>query len=182
MSPLLFNFALDPLIQKLENEGRGFVTDSEPITAMAFADDLVILSSSLEGMSHNLAILERFSELTGMQVQPGKCHSFFIDASGGSVAINNCPPWRLAGRPIHMIGPTESVRYLGIEVNPWRGIFSRDWVAQAKNCTQVIGSAPLDPIDKVSLLCDYALPRLIFGADHCMATVKTLTEVDGIVN
>jgi len=124
MSPLLLNIALDPLIQKLENEGRGFATDSEPITAMAFADDLVILSNSLEGISNNLAILERFSKLTGMQVQPGKCHSIFINASGGRVTINNCPPWKLAGRPIHMIGPTESVRYLGIEINPWQGIFS----------------------------------------------------------
>jgi len=160
MSPLLFNIALDPLVQKIEMEGRGFNTDFKPITAMAFVEDLVILSRSVEGMSHNLAVLEEFSRLTGMQVQPSKCHLFFIDASGGSVTINNCPPWRLAGRPIHMIGPTESVRYLWVRVNPWRGIFSKDWVAQSRNWIEVIGSASLDPIHKVSLLCDYALPRL----------------------
>ncbi|KAK9535943.1 hypothetical protein VZT92_005793 [Zoarces viviparus] len=46
MSPLIFNLALDPLIQTLEREGRGFAVNGKPITALAFADNLVMLSSS----------------------------------------------------------------------------------------------------------------------------------------
>ncbi|NXX37533.1 PO21 protein, partial [Nicator chloris] len=54
MSPLLFNLALDPLLCKLETEGQGFQQGGLKITAMAFADDLVLLSDSWDGMCCNI--------------------------------------------------------------------------------------------------------------------------------
>ena len=178
MSPILFNLALDPLIQTLELEGRGFPTDRESITAIAFADDLAVLSDSWEGMVHNLAVLEEFSRLTGMKVQPRKCHAFFIQGNGKKYSVNNCVPWQLGGASIHMVGPDETVRYLGVGVNPWQGFSSEDWVAKSLEWVKAISKAPLDPMAKVKLLCDYAAPRMIFAADHCMLSAKVLTEVD----
>lgn len=46
MSPLLFNLALDLLLCKLKYAGEGFHQGGLKITAMAFADDLVLLSDS----------------------------------------------------------------------------------------------------------------------------------------
>ncbi|NWR53758.1 PO21 protein, partial [Regulus satrapa] len=66
MSPLLFNIALDPLLCKLEAEGCGFQQGGTKVTAMAFADDLVLLSDSWEGMKTNIRILETFCDLTGL--------------------------------------------------------------------------------------------------------------------
>ncbi|NXA71234.1 PO21 protein, partial [Mohoua ochrocephala] len=50
MSPLLFNLAMDPLLCKLEESGKGYHRGSSSVTAMAFADDLVLLSDSWENM------------------------------------------------------------------------------------------------------------------------------------
>ncbi|NXX24033.1 PO21 protein, partial [Podargus strigoides] len=72
MSPLLFNLALDPLLCKLETEGQGFQQGGLKITAMAFADDLVLLSDSWDGMCCNIGILETFCKLTGLQTQGEK--------------------------------------------------------------------------------------------------------------
>ncbi|NXI29102.1 PO21 protein, partial [Sterrhoptilus dennistouni] len=72
MSPLLFNLALDPLFCKLEAEGKGFHRGGFRVTAMAFADDLVLVSDSWEGMCHNIKILETFCDLTGLQTQGEK--------------------------------------------------------------------------------------------------------------
>ncbi|NXX51919.1 PO21 protein, partial [Tricholaema leucomelas] len=72
MSPLLFNLALDPLLCKLENSGYGYQHCDKNITAMAFADDLVLLSSSWDGMNRNIKILETFCDLTGLKVQGEK--------------------------------------------------------------------------------------------------------------
>ncbi|TRZ23931.1 hypothetical protein HGM15179_003202 [Zosterops borbonicus] len=69
MSPLLFNLALDPLLCKLEAEGKGFHRGGFRITTMAFADHLVLVSDSWEGMCHNIKILETFCDLTGLQTQ-----------------------------------------------------------------------------------------------------------------
>ncbi|NXH44027.1 PO21 protein, partial [Dicaeum eximium] len=72
MSPLLFNLALDPLLCKLETEGKGFHHVGFKVPAMAFADDLVLLSDSWEGMCHNIRILETFCECTGLRTQGEK--------------------------------------------------------------------------------------------------------------
>ncbi|NWS93330.1 PO21 protein, partial [Toxostoma redivivum] len=72
MSPLLFNLAMDPLLCKLENEGKGYHRGQSSITAMAFADDLVLLSDSWENMKTNIKILETFCKLTGLKTQGEK--------------------------------------------------------------------------------------------------------------
>ncbi|NWZ01398.1 PO21 protein, partial [Loxia curvirostra] len=66
MSPLLFNLAMDPLLCKLESEGCGFKHGGWKVTAMAFADDLVLLSDSWDGTQRNIKILETFCQLTGL--------------------------------------------------------------------------------------------------------------------
>ncbi|NXR92732.1 PO21 protein, partial [Hypocryptadius cinnamomeus] len=71
-SPLLFNLAMDPLLCKLETEGQGFQHGGLKITAMAFADDLVLLSDSWDGMCCNIKILETCCEHTGLQKQGKK--------------------------------------------------------------------------------------------------------------
>ncbi|NXM38095.1 PO21 protein, partial [Gymnorhina tibicen] len=72
MSPMLFNLALDPVLCKLETEGKGFHHDRFVVTAMAFTDDLVLLSDSWEGMCQNIRILETFCDATGLRTQGEK--------------------------------------------------------------------------------------------------------------
>ncbi|NXU21496.1 PO21 protein, partial [Pardalotus punctatus] len=72
MSPLLFNLAMDPLLCKLEECGKGFHQGQSSVTAMAFADDLVLLSDTWENMKQNIKILETFCHLTGLQTQGAK--------------------------------------------------------------------------------------------------------------
>ncbi|NXN20316.1 PO21 protein, partial [Indicator maculatus] len=72
MSPLLFNLCIDPLLCTLEESGNGFDYDMTKITTLAFADDLVLLSSSWSGMNKNIEILEAFCELTGLKTQGEK--------------------------------------------------------------------------------------------------------------
>ncbi|NWR95726.1 PO21 protein, partial [Furnarius figulus] len=72
MSPLLFSLTLDPLLCKLEDCGKGYHQGGHTITAMAFADDLVLLSGSWEGMKKNIEILEAFCQLTGLRTQGEK--------------------------------------------------------------------------------------------------------------
>ncbi|NWW69462.1 PO21 protein, partial [Ifrita kowaldi] len=72
MSPLLFNLVLDPLLCKLKAEGEGFHHGGFKLRAMAFADDLVLLSDFWEGMCRNIKILETFCDFTGLRTQGEK--------------------------------------------------------------------------------------------------------------
>ncbi|NXF65137.1 PO21 protein, partial [Ciccaba nigrolineata] len=72
MSQILFNLSVDPLLRNLEEEGCGFQHCSKNITTTAFADDLVLLSRSWEGMQKNTGILEVCCNLTGVKTQGGE--------------------------------------------------------------------------------------------------------------
>ncbi|KAJ3583331.1 hypothetical protein NHX12_024351 [Muraenolepis orangiensis] len=79
LSPLLFNLAIDPLLSKLQEVGEGFDMGEEKLTVLAYADDLVLLSSSWSGMNKNMGVLEAFCNLTGLKVNTRKCHGFLVD-------------------------------------------------------------------------------------------------------
>ncbi|KAJ8333413.1 hypothetical protein SKAU_G00414210 [Synaphobranchus kaupii] len=92
------------------SRGKGFPTHDGEIAALAFADDLVMLSHSWDGMSHNIKILEKFCSLTGLSVQAKKCHGFLLTPTHDSYTVNDCSPWRIGGADLHMISPEESER------------------------------------------------------------------------
>uniref|UniRef100_A0A3Q3EML5 Reverse transcriptase domain-containing protein n=1 Tax=Labrus bergylta TaxID=56723 RepID=A0A3Q3EML5_9LABR len=111
MSPLLFNLAIDPLF----------------LSSLAFVDDLVLLSDSWDGMSGNLAILNKFCQLSGLRVNLAKSHGFLIEKRGKTkISVNNCPPWCIAATPIHMVGVGKTVTYLGIQIKPLKGVARPD--------------------------------------------------------
>lgn len=73
--------------------------------SLAFADDLVLLSVTWGSMCNNLALLDKFSHTTGLQVNPKKCHWFSISYNKHWQQITNeCAAWKIIGTDIHMIG------------------------------------------------------------------------------
>ncbi|KAJ8333400.1 hypothetical protein SKAU_G00414080 [Synaphobranchus kaupii] len=181
MSPLLFNLAMDPLINMLESRGKGFPTHDGEIAALAFADDLVMLSHSWDGMSHNIKILEKFCSLTGLSVQAKKCHGFLLTPTHDSYTVNDCSPWRIGGGDLHMISPEESERYLGVGLSPWVGIAKPDMESQLRHWIQCIDEAPLKPSQKVVILNDFAIPSLMYQMDHVESSITSLAKTDGLV-
>ena len=97
LSPLLFNLAIDPLLNTLEAVGKGFSAAGVKLTTLAFADDLVLLSDSWAGMQTNLKILDVFCSLTGLAVHAWKCFGFLLTPNRGRWSVklefNNCQPW-----------------------------------------------------------------------------------------
>ncbi|XP_051494136.1 mitochondrial enolase superfamily member 1, partial [Apus apus] len=178
MSPLLFNLAVDPLLCKLQECGEGFQIHSQNITALAFADDLVLLSNSWEGMMKNIEIVETFCNLTGLKTQGEKCHGFYIQPTKDSYKINDCPAWPINGTPLNMIDPGSSEKYLGMNIDPWVGISKPELLSKVKNWLHRIDRAPLKPFQKVEILRTYAMPRLIYSADQANVKITHLETLD----
>lgn len=181
MSPLLFNLALDPLIHALESLGRGYKVGTSNLSTLAFADDLVMVSSSWDGMVDNIRILESFCRLTGLAVQARKCYGFMIKPTKDSFTVNDCQNWSIGGVQLQTVGPGEVVKYLGTKVDPWKGITEPTLGEQLQDWIGKIGRAPLKPTQKVSILNGYAVPRLIYLADHCDCKEGALKALDGLI-
>ena len=179
LSPLLFNLAIDPLLLMLEAKGVGFGQGEGRVTVLAYADDLVMLSDSWDGMCKNMGILEAFCNLTGLKVNTTKCHGFF--AAGGrrtANKFNNCPPWTLGGANIHMVGPGETVDYLGLSFDPWKGPRQPDIATLVDDLGQKISQARLKPSQRLELFCTYAIPRVLYKAIHSTFRSTCLRQAD----
>lgn len=178
MSPLLFNLAMDPLIHGLERLGKGLSVSGTKVTTLAFADDLVLVSDSWQGMAHNLGILEAFCDKTGLKVKPSKSNGFLLSPTRDSFTVNNCPPWVLGGSPLRMVQAAETVGYLGVRVSPWKGIVQPTLYEDLLRWCENINRAMLKPSQKVVMLNKFAIPRLLYRADHCDVKSGTLHLLD----
>lgn len=181
MSPLLFNLALDPLIHGLERFGKGYTVAGHRVTSLAFADDLVLVGGSWTDMAHNLELLQEFCRNTGLRVQPKKCHGFFVRPCSGSFSVNDCAPWVLGGKALQLTSIEETIKYLGVNVNPWGGIVKPDLAVSLDRWCRNIGKAPLKPSQRVTLLNQYAIPRLHYQADLCEVSDGVLCNLDGLI-
>uniref|UniRef100_A0A3B3V1B0 Reverse transcriptase domain-containing protein n=1 Tax=Poecilia latipinna TaxID=48699 RepID=A0A3B3V1B0_9TELE len=178
MSPLLFNLCLDPLLTFLDQRGSGYTLSGQRITALAYADDLVLLSGSWAGMAVNLRILERFLEHTGLDIKIKKCGGFFLRAPNHIVTVNHCADWSIHSTPIPWIDETQSYRYLGVDVSPRRGILPSDPLKEIMPLLRKISKAPLKPTQKVKMLLTYGIPRVVYGADMSLVGTVGLRRVD----
>lgn len=181
MSPLLFNLAMDPLINALELMGQGYTINGNRLATLAFADDLVLVSESWDGMEKNLAILESFCSLSGLVVQAKKCYGFLLTPTHDSYTVNNCRPWNIMGNELNMIAPGDSEHYLGTKIDPWVGIVKADMIHQLQEWIGRIDQAPLKPSQKLVILRTYTIPRLIYLADHTDCKVNCLKVVDTLM-
>uniref|UniRef100_A0A3Q2Y7G9 Reverse transcriptase domain-containing protein n=1 Tax=Hippocampus comes TaxID=109280 RepID=A0A3Q2Y7G9_HIPCM len=177
LSPLLFNLAMDPLINKLEVSGRGLEWDGERIATLVFADDLVLVCGSMNDMFYQLRTLEEFCRLTGLKVQPKKCYGFTI-ARG---MVNAEGPIILDGQPIQMVNPGQSVKYLGVQVGPDNGITAPDICSMLELWLTNVSEADLKPSQKIEILNTYTLPRVLYQAALGKVSRGVLGTMDRMV-
>lgn len=71
-----------------------------------------------------------------------------------------------------MIGSGESEKYLGIQINPWKGVMKPPLQEMLDRMVKKIEKARLKPSQKIEILKSYAIPRLIYIADHGMVRKK----------
>ena len=73
LSPALFNQYLDPLLDDLRNSGVGCHIGGVCTNSFAYADDIALLSPSMNAMSKLIEICERYSKDFSISFNPSKC-------------------------------------------------------------------------------------------------------------
>ncbi len=133
LSPYLFLIFIEPLLRWLQQGGRGYAPGClaetqfpKTIAALAYADDLNALTSSLSNLKLQAQKVERFAQWSGMEVNARKCAASAIlhgQAAAGLVKRADdervIKP-RLEGKinmgngPVPYLPPDEPYKYLGI--------------------------------------------------------------------
>ena len=119
LSPLLFNIYLSDLTRQIggENCKPLKIHASNPISCIIWADDIVLLSETEEGLQCMLNHLSEYTKINGMKINSDKTKSMIFNKSGKifrrTFTVGN-----------ERIFTTSSYKYLGFLVTPSGEIFS----------------------------------------------------------
>ena len=161
LSPVLFNMVLDESVCMVEGLSPSVDIGGVRINTMAFADDLVLAATTGAGLQ--LLVTEITSHLaaTGLTVNPSKCKTLSIASNKHEKKwfILTDPVVSIGGRWLPTLGPLETYEYLGIQVGG-KGRLSTPG-SLLENGLEQLTRAPLKPQQRVYLLINHLIPRLM---------------------
>ena len=113
LSPLLFNIFLSDLEDRLEKpESQPVeISPGEPLGCLIWADDLLILSQTENGLNNMLKELKQYSEENGLKVNMDKTKTMIFNKTGRHMRRN----FYLGNLKVKT---TREYKYLGFKVTP----------------------------------------------------------------
>jgi hypothetical protein len=181
LSPFLFNLTLDPLLEILE-EMPGFrLGGAQNISALAFADDLLLLATGRDDAQALLRETNHYIQQMGMSLAVDKCASFTIVPSADSWYIVD-PGLRLEdNQRIPYSSAESSMCYLGGNISPWSGLQCRDLITHMEGTLKRLRNAPLKPHQKLSLTTSHILPNFLHKIILTTPPITTIRSADQVV-
>jgi hypothetical protein len=166
LSPLLFNIAMDPLLEAISAQNNGYKWDESglQLEALCYADDNGLLTEDPKDMQENLEVVNEFCRATGMKLNVKKSAGYDIKPSANrSYVINDFhPKWVVDGQKLPLIAPADSTKYLGVKVNSWNGVTKENLGEKLELWCSRIDKASLKPRQNLVMLNQYAIGRLQF--------------------
>ena len=107
LSPLLFNLYINDLTQIIYNKNEPAELDNCPINCLMYADDIVLISKSQEGLQRSLNSLNEYCNEWDLTVNTDKTKVVVFNKRG---VLNKCPV-TYQGKPLKV---EQEFKYLGI--------------------------------------------------------------------
>lgn len=178
LSPLLFNLVIDELLDELPDR-LGYNIKGVNVKALAFADDLVLIGNSPEGLQSMMETTSEFLKKRGLRLQKKKCTTLGITHTRGRTSatrIRTSPFVTIGEDPVPVIRPGEWTKYLGVQIGP-QGTCKLQRNAVRENLER-LRKARLKPQQKVFMLRFHFIPRWSYSLAITSQTVNTLNFID----
>lgn len=161
LSPLMFNLVIDDLIAKLERERFGYhLPNNERLVGIAFADDLILMSSTAPTMQHMLSKTAPFLKERGLEINVEKSCSMSLKPSGRDkkIKVLTEPEFKIGESLLPAANINSTWKYLGVQLDS-KGRLQGS-LGRLKDLIERVSKAPLKPHQKIIVLKDYLIPRL----------------------
>lgn len=163
LSPTLFNLVIDELFCSLPRDAGLHLPSGHPVPALAYADDVILLSNNRKGADILLSATATFFHRLGMRINTRKCSSLECVRvpRKKKLAIITDLPFEIDGTPIASISPSELLKYLGMHFG-FQGV-TLPSLTELKIGLDNIKKAALKPHQKLLILKTYLLPKFHYG-------------------
>jgi len=178
LSPFIFSAIMDTLLEQLE-EMKGYVIDeSHSLSALAFADDLILLANAKATAQNLLHHTEAYLNSLGMRIAAEKCASFEIRPGKKTWYITDPDLCLSNGDQIPFSAADSSLCYLGGHISPWSGLHYKDLVDQLTSTLERCRGAHLKPHQKLSLTTSHIIPHFLHRAVLATPPITTIRAMD----
>lgn len=171
LSPFLFNTIMDPLLHRLNTSGTGFSVGAERLSAMAYADDLIILGDSVAGLQRLTWEVERYFQNIRLEINVSKTRYFGWNFDSQRKWFRyQLPPLQLGGIPIDSVEPNEKIRYLGLSIYVNKTAVAD--IAETMDQVTAIRKASLKPFQKITCIRQLLLPLHLYATSASLRWMR----------
>ncbi len=163
---------------KQSNETNGIeIGNQEPKTTIKisqYADDTVIYLSNLQDVSRSLALVEQFSNVSGLKLNLDKTEGLCIGSLKGFIPAISEIKW-----------PITPIRYLGIFVgNDPIELNQRNWENKLESMQKLLDSwrkRDLTLFGKITIIKSLALSSLIYSSSLLIPQTEFIKKVNKVI-
>lgn len=177
LSPLLFNLILDPVIENINNKTKGIQVAEDKLSILAFADDIVLISKDAAEAKAQLLILDDYLKSLGMELSIAKCSTFELVTKNKTWYLRD-PNVRVRNESVPYGKPEDTIKYLGVELNPWIGFKKGTDITKITEAAKNVSKMKLKPHQKVELIKTFLLPRYTHELVASPPTLGMLAKTD----
>lgn len=183
LSPFIFNVVIDCLLERLDQESHiGYRLAGQPVRAMAYADDMILVASTRSGLECLLRETSSFLRGKGLFLNPGKCSTLSLipNKRRKQIKVDTCKQFEVEGEKLPALGVRDTWKYLGIHLDS-RGRTTPS-LHKLPLWLDRITKAPLKPQQRLEILRQYIIPRLLHTLHLGSAlSSKFLLETDNSI-
>ncbi|XP_043376100.1 grpE protein homolog 2, mitochondrial isoform X1 [Dermochelys coriacea] len=179
LSPIIFNLAMEPLLQVISNDTDGFNLHGERVSVLAYADDLVLTADDPENLQHILDATSRAADWMGLRFNAKKCASLHIDVSKRDSV--QATWFQIQGEPIIPLAEGQAYRHLGTPTGFCVRQTPEDTIQEILLDATKIDASLLAPWQKINALNTFLIPRISFVLRGSAVAKVPLGKADKIV-
>lgn len=181
LSPLLFNLVIDEFLAELDPQ-LAFTSEGMKVSAMAFADDIILTTATHWGLKQQIDRLNSFLGARGLKINAAKSTTLVIEPSGWQKRskIRTDIHFFVNGERLATTNCTSTWRYLGVHFGV-KGLEKGLVRRQLAILLERVSKAPLKPQQRLVVLRFYLLPRLYHRLVLGPISAKTLLTIDRVV-
>ncbi|VVC27498.1 Reverse transcriptase domain [Cinara cedri] len=161
LSPLLFNVVVDQALRALPH-AVGYALGSEQVSALAFADDVILVASTPLGLQRSCEAFTDRVAVDGLRLNPAKSATLTQIPSGRDHKLKVVDTvYVLNGEPVPALSVSSLWRYLGVGFAGGR-LEEYDCASYASAIGR-LSAAPMKPQMRLAILRDHLIPMFVHG-------------------
>ena len=181
LSLYIFNAIMNPLLETLEQLGGYSIKGAHTMTALAFADDLILVADDHHTAQKLLVLTERYFIQLGMTISAQKCASFQIRTTRDSWHMIDTHLSLANGAIIPSVPANDNITYLGGLISPWSGLQYKGLTEKLHQALQRLGCTSLKPHQKLNLLSTHIIPYFLYASSLASPPITLVRGMDSSI-